>query len=333
MVAAIVSAVVIGSAAGRLRANVPSRAASTAPNGNAAVEPSGAPTANASASLAAADTADLVFRQPLSAGCATSSAVYVFSDGGRIGRYDGHAWQPIETTLRTFVAAACDASGALAVGPAGAVAQIDDASRRIALDPPGMDDLFAVSFAPDGTAMLAGAHGIVRRRSPAGDEPYARGIGEDLLAVAAFGPASAWAAGAGGSAYRLEPQGWRPFPTGTTVALRALAGTSPDDVIAAGDAGTLLRFDGAWHELASGTGATLRGAARAAGATWIVGDAGTVLVLDAGANAARRIDLGTACPLRAVFARSGVVWIVGSGGGRAAAWRVDGAQRERWGDC
>lgn len=319
---AVALAVVIGSLAARV-------------GGATAPAPAG-PTPDDTAAGQKADEAAVVFRQPLVAGCATADAVYVFSDGGGIARYDGVRWELVDASLRTFSAAACDTRRALAVGPAGAVAQVDEAASRISLDPPDIDDLYAVSLAPDGAAFLAGARGTVRRRSAAGDEPYARGIEEDLFAVAAFGPTSAWVAGSAGSAYRLEPAGWRPVPTGTPTALRALAGPSASEMIAAGDAGTLLRFDGGWRTLESGTREVLRSATYASGAAWVVGDGGTALVIDRGATAARRLDLATTCPLRAVFARGDEVWIVGSRGDRAAIWRVTGPVHgpvQRWGDC
>ena len=50
------------------------------------------------------DTGPLVFQQPLSAGCATDEAVYVVSNGGGIGRFDGQRWQLIDSTLRSLVA-------------------------------------------------------------------------------------------------------------------------------------------------------------------------------------------------------------------------------------
>src|SRR5438034_7499819 len=54
------------------------------------------------------DTGPLVFKQPLSAGCANDDAVWVVSDGGGIGRFDRQLqhWALIDSTQRSLVAAA-----------------------------------------------------------------------------------------------------------------------------------------------------------------------------------------------------------------------------------
>src|SRR5439155_1596698 len=75
------------------------------------------------------DTGPLVFQQPLSAGCATDEAVYVVSNGGGIGRFDGQRWQLIDSTLRSLVAAVCASDTVIAVGPAGRILTVDDRAK------------------------------------------------------------------------------------------------------------------------------------------------------------------------------------------------------------
>ncbi len=276
------------------------------------------------------DTGPLVFAQPLSAGCATDEAVWVVSDGGGIGRFDGERWTLVDPTLRSLLSVICGPDAVLAVGPVGRVLSIDERARSIRVDDLGLEDLLGASALPDG-ALVVGTNGTVQRHTGVGWQPYAAGIAEDLFAVVAFSGSSAWAVGSGGVAYRLEPAGWRPIATGVPGTLRALAAASVNDVVAAGDDGTLVRFDGRWRPLASGVTTTLRGAVRLGSVTWVVGDRGVVLTVEA--TTVTRVDLGTTCTLRRVFAREDEIWIVGSDGLRGAVWRRAAGAVQRWGDC
>jgi len=279
------------------------------------------------------DTGPLVFRQPLSAGCAAGDGVYVVSDGGGIGRFDGDQWQLIDPTLRSLVAAACRGSELIAVGGSGGVVTIDDQARSIRTDAVQLDDLRGISLLREG-ALAAGRRGTVVLRTAAGWFPHAAGLDDDLEAIAAFSPLSAWVVGANGASYRLEEAGWRSFPTGTAATLRAIAGPQVDDVIAVGDGGTVLRFQDGWKALPSDprrSGIAFRAAVLIGASTWIVGDRGSVVRSEGDVQTA--IDLGTTCTLRSVFAQRGTVWIVGSDGTNGAVWRIaDGAVRH-WGAC
>jgi photosystem II stability/assembly factor-like uncharacterized protein len=273
-----------------------------------------------------------VFRQPLSAGCVAGDGVYVVSDGGGIGRFDGERWQLIDPTLRSLVAAACRGSELVAVGGAGGVVTIDDAARSIRTDAVQIDDLRGISLLPDG-ALAAGRRGTVIRQTAAGWFPHAAGLEEDFEAIVAFGPASAWVVGAGGVAYRLEVAGWRAIPSGAGATLRAIVGPRVDDLVAVGDGGTILRYRTGWVAVPPPAPVTLRAAALVGTTTWIVGDRGTVLRLDAGAGPPAPIDLGTTCTLRGIFAQGETIWIVGSDGTHAAVWRISGTATRRWGAC
>lgn len=319
-VSLVVIAILAGNGAARLRP-APSSSPRTA---SAAVTPASA------SPTEVPDTGPLVFRQPLSAGCAAGDGVYVVSDGGGIGRFDGERWELIDPTLRSLVAATCRGPVLVAVGGAGAVVTIDDAARSIRTDAVQLDDLRGISLLTDG-ALAAGHRGSVVRQTSAGWFPHAAGLEEDFEAIVAFGPASAWVVGANGVTYRLEEAGWRPIPSGTAVTLRAVAGTRVDDLVAVGDDGVVLRYHGAWDPRAAHPGVALRAAAVSGTTTWIVGDHGTVLRLEGDVETS--VDLATACTLRSVFAQGGMVWIVGSDGTRAAVWRIgDGTQRQ-WGTC
>jgi len=277
------------------------------------------------------DTGPAVFQQPLSSGCATLDDVFVVSNGGGIGRFDGQRWQLVDTTLRSLVYAACTRDTVLAVGGAGRVLIIDAVAKTIRAEDLGIADLNGISLLPDG-ALVVGQKGTVQRESAAGWDVYAQGITEDLFGVAAFTGTSAWAVGSGGVAYRLEPAGWRQIETGTTATLRTVAGASPTDAIAAGDDGVLLRFDGGWRALESGVKTPLRASVRAAGATYITGDNGVVLKVTGGD--VTRVDLETSCTVTGVFSRGVEVWFVGSEGLHAGVWRRSGDRvLDRWGTC
>ncbi|MGH2473361.1 MAG: hypothetical protein ACRDG6_13405 [Candidatus Limnocylindria bacterium] len=283
------------------------------------------------------DTGPLVFKQPLTGGCATDDAVWVVSDGGGIGRFDRlrQRWELIDPTLRSLVAAACTPDTVLAVGAFGRVVTIDDLGKTIRADDIGLFDAYAVSLLPDG-ALVVGSEGSVQRQTSAGWDQYAKGIDEDLYGAVGFAGGSAWMVGAGGVSYRLErvggDVGWKPYATGTTASLRTIAAASPTEAIAAGDDGVLLRFDGSWRPLESGVKHELRASARVGAITYVVGDGGTALVVEG--NTVRPIaNITTTCALRSVFVRGNEVWFVGSEGTLAGVWRQIGDRVERWGTC
>lgn len=275
---------------------------------------------------------DDLWLQPLSAGCATADGVWVVSDGGGIGRYDGQRWSLVDRTLRSLSSAACVRDTMLAVGGAGRVVTASDTARTVRVDTTGLEDLYAVALLPDGV-IAAGQRGTVLRQVPAGWGPYSRGLEEDLFGLAAFSASSAWAVGAGGATYRLDDTGWRPVPSGVTATLRAVAGSAADSVIAVGDTGTVLVWQGQWKKLEVGTTANLRAVARAAGASWVVGDGGTVLRVTSATPEAARFELRTGCTIRGVFLRGPEVWFVGSDGPFAGVWRLAGDRVDRWGTC
>lgn len=273
---------------------------------------------------------DEIFVQPLSAGCATSEAVWVVSNGGGIGRFDGQRWSLVDRTLRSLSSAVCVRDFMLAVGGAGRIVTANDTQRTVRVDTAQLEDLNAVAALLDG-ALAAGARGTVLRQVPAGWAEYAKGLTEDFYGVAAFSPTSAWVVGAGGVTYRLEERGWLPVASGVDQTLRAVAGASVGEVVAAGDGGTILRFDGSWKKVDSGFTGTFRAVARAAGRTWVAGDAGAVYIVTA-AGAERRA-IGTSCTLRGIFPRGDEVWFVGSDGPFAGVWRLAGERVDRWGLC
>lgn len=279
------------------------------------------------------DTGPLVFKQPLTAGCATDDAVWVVSDGGGIGRFDRQLqhWELIDPTLRSLVAAACSTDEVTAVGSFGRVVTIDDLGKTIRADDIGVFNAYAVSLMPDG-ALVVGSDGIVQRQTAAGWFDYAKGITEDLYSVVGFASGSAWAVGAGGVSYRLEPAGWRPFDTGSTSSLRTVAAASPTEAVAAGDDGVILRFDGRWHPIESGVKSELRASVRVGALTYVVGDGGTALIVEG--NDVRPVaNLKTTCTLRSVFAHGNEVWFVGYEGTLAGVWRQSGDRIDRWGTC
>lgn len=282
-----------------------------------------------------------VFRQSLTGACATGQGLWVVTNGGGLLRYDGEHWTLIDGTLRTLNQASCDEGTLYAVGPVGAMLIIDDRLRQITSFDVTLADLIGVAAMPEG-AMAVGTAGTVMFLSGGSWQEYARGLEEDLYGIVAFGPQSAWVVGSQGASYRLEAAGWRPVPTGVTVALRAVWAAGPQSAVTAGDAGTVLVFDGTWKPVETAVTTNLRAIAHIGSMEWIVGDAGTVLILDAaggdhtqpGIRPAKKFDLGTTCDLRSVFVNGQDVWIVGSTGSRGGVWRIRGdAVAERWGAC
>ena len=282
-----------------------------------------------------------VFRQSLTGACATGQGLWVVTNGGGLLRYDGEHWTLIDGTLRTLNQASCDEGTLYAVGPVGAMLIIDDRLRQITSFDVTLADLIGVAAMREG-AMAVGTAGTVMFLSGGSWQEYARGLEEDLYGIVAFGPQSAWVVGAQGASYRLEAAGWRPVPTAVTVTLRAVWAAGPQSAVAAGDAGTVLVFDGTWKPVETGVTTNLRAIAHMGSREWIVGDAGTVLILDAaggdhtqpGIRPAKKFDLGTTCDLRSVFVNGQDVWVIGSTGSRGGVWRIRGdAIAERWGAC
>lgn len=270
------------------------------------------------------------FAQPLDAGCATESAVWLFADGGAAIRFDGRAWTIPDPTLRSLASAACDAGSALAVGGGGSLLTIDEDRRQLHVDRFGSDDLRGVAKVPGG-AIAVGAGGTVLQQAPTGWTPIGGTIGDDLFAVGTAG-SIVWLVGTDGVTFRNAAGGWDPRPSGTRATLRAVAVPSLDTAIAAGDGGALLRWTAAgWVPISVGVTTTLRAAAVVGAATWVVGDGGVAIEILG--ERVRRIDLGTACPLRAVFTQGAAVWVVGSDGTHGGAWRVSGSGIDRWGEC
>ena len=282
-----------------------------------------------------------VFQQTLSSGCTTEQGLWVVTNGGGLIRYDGKDWKQVDGTLRTLTHASCDAGILYAVGPVGAVLIVDDRARSINSFDVTVEDLRGVAAMTTG-AMVVGTSGMVMLLSGGVWQPYASGIEEDLNAVVAFDLNSAWVVGSKGISYRLEVAGWRPIPTGATVTLRALNASSPQNAVAAGDGGTLLVFDGTWKPIETGVTTNLRSIARLGSVEWIVGDAGTVLTLDAAGGdhtvpstkPAQKFDLATTCDLNSVFTTAQDVWVIGSTNSRSGVWRIRGDKVvEKWGGC
>ena len=301
----------------------PAPAAAPSPSTTALVIPSATP-------VDPAEVQRRAFAQPLAAGCATESAVWLFADGGAAIRFDGRTWTVPDPTLRSLVSAACDAGSALAVGGGGSLLTIDEDRRQVHVDHFGIDDLRSVARLPDG-AIAVGAGGAILRQTTLGWTPIGGTITDELFGVGTSGTA-VWIVGADGVTYRNVTTGWDPRPSGTRATLRAVAIPSLDTAIAAGDGGVLLRWTAAgWSPVRSDVTTTLRAAAVVGAATWVVGDGGVVIEILG--ERVRRIDLGTSCPLRAVFAQGASVWVVGSEGTRGAAWRVTSTGIDRWGTC
>lgn len=273
-----------------------------------------------------------ILSQPLSGGCATTSGVWIVTNGGGLLRYDGGRWAQVDGTLRSLVRAACSSTTAYAVGLVGSVVIGEERTRQIRATDITTEDLFGVSPVGNG-ALMVGSRGAVFLLDGSDIQPFARGIDEDLYDVVAFSAQSAWAVGAQGITYRLDQRGWNAVGSGQTNTLRAIAGTTPAAVIAVGDAGTIVGYDGGWRALRSGADVTLRDVIVEPG-LWIAGDAGTLLTAGPSVGTFRRVDLGTFCDLVGLFAKDGDVWVVGRAPSGGGVWRLhDGVVAQRWGGC
>ncbi len=273
-----------------------------------------------------------LLRQPLSGGCATSSGVWVVTNGGGLLRYDGSRWAQVDGTLRSLVRAACSPTVAYSVGLVGSVVVGDEQTRQIRAIDITTEDLFGVSALPNG-ALMVGSRGAVFLLDNGDIQPFAQGIDEDLFDVVAFSVRSAWAVGDRGITYRLDQRGWSQVGSGQEHTLRAIAATTPAVAVAVGDSGTVVGYDAGWRILKSGVDVTLRDVIVDPD-LWIAGDAGTLLTAATTFGAFRRVDLGTSCDLVGLFAKDGDVWVVGRAPGGGGVWRLhDGAVSQHFGGC
>lgn len=276
-----------------------------------------------------------LFKQPLSAGCATAQSVWIVTNGGALLRYDGATWSTPDTTLRSLTNVTCTATRVFAVGLVGSLVLIDEAARQIQSTAITIDDLFGVAPVGDG-ALMVGSAGAVFILSGGDIQPYAAGITEDLRDVVAFSERSAWAVGASGITYRLDQRGWSPVGSGQAQTLRAIAAATASIAIAVGDAGTVVSYDGWWRSSTSGVDVRLRDVI-VDPALWIAGDAGTLLTRDASVGSFRRVDIGTSCDLVSVFSFGPArdVWVVGRDTTGGGVWRLraDGTVAQHWGGC
>lgn len=275
-----------------------------------------------------------LFKQPLSAGCATSASVWIVTNGGGLLRYDGTAWELVDDTLRSLTNVGCAPTVAVAVGLVGAMVTMDERTREIRSQDIALSDLYGVSPLGDG-ALMVGSDGAVYILAGGQTQPYAHGIGEDLRAVVAFSQTSAWAVGVGGITYRLDQRGWSAVPSGQTSTLHAIAATTAADPVAVGDGGAVVAFaGGSWRIAKSGVTQTLRDVIIEPG-VWVAGDGGTLL--HGSLDDLRPVELHTTCDLVSVFS-AGIhpdVWVVGVHAGSGGVWELggDGSVIKHWGGC
>jgi hypothetical protein len=98
-----------------------------------------------------------------------------------------------------------------------------------------------------------------------------------LYAIWGSGPTDIFAVGDAGTILHYDGTIWTPMVSRTSRALYAVAGTGPTDVFAAGDAGTIVHFDGVnWMPVRSKDLSTIRGVWSSLGATFFVGDQGSI---------------------------------------------------------
>ncbi len=218
------------------------------------VEPSATPVRTATPTP---DTGPLVFKQPLTAGCATDDAVWVVSDGGGIGRFDRllQRWELIDSTLRSLVAVACGQDTVLAVGAFGHVVTIDDVAKTIRGDDIGLFDAYAISLLW---------------------KQFVTGTTASLRTIAAASPAEAIAAGDDGVLLRFDGN-WRPLESGVKQELRASARVGPITYVV-GDGGTALAVEGNTVRPITKitTTCALRGVFARGNEVWFVGSEGTL---------------------------------------------------------
>lgn len=225
-------------------------------------------------------------------------------------RDGGESWQPLPSGADVALRAVrfVDARVGWAVGDRGVLLATEDGGQRWQRRAAGTTaDLRGVAAEHGGErAWVVGARGVLLASADGGATWQPRPIDPavDLHGVAVDGAGAGWAVGSGGALYRLGGGDAAAAPSPTSATLRAVAVPhhgpgGPVAAVAVGDAGTVLVLAAgasSWQAERSGVAATLRAALVSTDGVYAAGDGG-VLLERAADGGWRRIETGTTASL------------------------------------
>ena len=297
--------------------------------------------------------------------CRADGRCAAVGTGGTILLREGDTWEPAvgSTPRNLFAVEATEAGAFLVVGDAGTLL-VGDGLRFEPAPIRGPRENLRAFAGRGGLRAIGGWSSLVLANAPTW-EPVL--FGSRLFAVHAPADGPAIAVGAGGVALERGIDGaWRTLPLPAAATLYGIDGPSARDRLAVGDSGTVLQFragtwqpvgaprqdllravwydgrramvvgsdgaalvreQGGWRTVPTGTTATFRDLdGRAWEDLWAVGDSGVVRRFD-GARWTRVATPVESVTLRGVHARRGrEVWIVGDAGTvvhfDGATWRA-----------
>jgi hypothetical protein len=248
---------------------------------------------------------------------------YVIAVGpsGRIARWDGQRWSPIEDESGHDLYCITGSTGGpiVAAGNTGTVVRFES-PRFIITETSTSEHLRGVWMASPGDIFVVGDGGTILRGDGAAWTLQPSPTTLALTSVWGAGADDVFAVGLGGTILRFDGTGWSAMASGTTEILASVSGTSSSDVYAVGASGTILHFDGnAWSAMGSGTTEILQ-SVWATGGPIAVGANGAILRLDQGVWT--RDEGVTDQWLYGVARAADHVWVVGAN----AIHRHDGTE-------
>lgn len=214
----------------------------------------------------------------------SASDIWAVGDFGALMRYNGSAWQAVDSTTTEHLRGVWASSG---------------------------QDVFAVG---DSGKILRSTGGAFTAMNSTTTQPL-RGVWANSASD------EVWAVGAGGTLLKLDRASstWSSVNSSTTNGLNAIWGSARNRVYAAANAGTVVRYDGSsWaSEMNTNAGAAdLMGIGGDATKVVAAGTGGTIITSTA-PNTWMSVASGTTNQLSAVFAKAGTYWVAGAGGVRA----------------
>lgn len=318
----LVVAVALGFAAARVAparfANVPT--------------PTPAPSITAETPTPVPTDDDRVWRQPLSAGCATAGGeAYFISLGGGIVRFDGARWSLVDETLRQLRAIVCVHGAVLAVGDGGRYVRIDELERTIRSEVLTQADLYALTALDARMAWAGGADLTLMRLGDDGWTEAGRGGGAAWRAVLARSGSEVWLAGDAGQLWLFDGRRFVDRSLQRGPDLTSLAPLGAETLVGASDGSVYAVTPSQPARLVGTTSGGVRGMAVASSGVAVLAD--DLRIVDSSGIGAP-LAHGLTCIAVAAFGSTrGDLWVIGRQGSSAGVARFDGRTWTKTGRC
>lgn len=248
--------------------------------------------------------------------------VYAVGDNGAVIRWNGASWSALDT------GASGDLQGVTSVGDR--VYAVGDNGVILLYDGEGWGfmtsgvsgNLWDVLAVSDTFLLTCGEEGSVLVGDGATWQRFFTEDNSTFYAVMLLDDGDGWAGDEEGRIWRRGAAGWDMVDELGFV-IRGIWGPAADDLWAVGDGGAIRHWDGAdWSSHDSSTGQGLQGihGIAATGEAWAVGNNGTVIRYDPGADEWTTVDSGTTYTLYDCVVQSDGTVFVGGVQGTVRRW-------------